>query len=127
MTDPHASDHCRRPEPGHDVSRAEAAERPGVPVDPVSTGTPVGLPRMSGPAERNDSPKSRESRYSPAPTRPGRTPLTVRIELRLVDGPEGKQLRVRQAAAIREALEWFAAHRNQETGTGNQDPPESSP
>jgi hypothetical protein len=35
----------------------------------------------------------------------------VHIELRLVDGPEGRQLRLRQAAAIREALRWFAEHR----------------
>jgi hypothetical protein len=37
----------------------------------------------------------------------------MRIELRLVDGQEGRRLRTRQAAAIREALRWFAAHHDQ--------------
>lgn len=130
MIDPHASDHARRAEPGDDVSRADAAEQPGVPVDPASTGTPAGVPAMPtavpGPAETNESPKNGESRYPPAPAEPGPVPLTVRIELRLVDGPEGKKLRARQAAAIREALEWFATHRDQDASTGSQDSPESS-
>jgi hypothetical protein len=126
MTDRQASDHTRRGESGDDASRADAAERSGVPVDSVSTGAPVSVPPTPGPAATNDSPKKRESRYPSAPTQPGQPPLTVRIELRLVDGPEGKKLRARQAAAIREALEWFAAHRDQETSAGSQDPPESS-
>ena len=54
-----------------------------------------------------------KSSYGAAPRgRPGPEPLKVRIELVLVDGPEGKQLRARQAAAIREALRWFAEHTN---------------
>ena len=55
-----------------------------------------------------------ESRYSSAPARPEQ-PLKVHIELRVVHGPEGKQLRIRQAAAIREALRWFAEHPRQDT------------
>jgi hypothetical protein len=47
-------------------------------------------------------------------------PPTVHIELVLVDGPEGKKLRAIQAAAIREALRWFAEH---QTPT----PPEARP
>ena len=42
--------------------------------------------------------------------RPGPPPLKVRLELVLVDGPEGHYLRQRQAEAIREALRWFAEH-----------------
>ncbi len=40
-------------------------------------------------------------------------PLNVRVELVLVDGPDGKRLRQLQAAAIREALRWFAEHPQQ--------------
>jgi hypothetical protein len=36
--------------------------------------------------------------------------LKVRVELVVVDGPEGEYLRQRQAEAIREALRWFAEH-----------------
>jgi len=39
--------------------------------------------------------------------------LNVRVELVLVDGPDGKRLRQLQAAAIREALRWFAEHPQQ--------------
>jgi hypothetical protein len=39
--------------------------------------------------------------------------LKVRVELVLVDGTEGKYLRQWQAAAIREALRWFAEHPQQ--------------
>jgi hypothetical protein len=51
----------------------------------------------------------------------------VRVELRVADGPEGKKLRMRQAAAIREALRWFAAHHDQNhthppAQTAGQDP-----
>ena len=49
--------------------------------------------------------------------RPGPATLRVRIELVLVHGPEGKQLRTRQAAAIREALRWFAEHPNPDPTT----------
>jgi hypothetical protein len=42
--------------------------------------------------------------------RPRTPPPRVRIELVLVDGPEGRQLRQLQADAIREVLKWFADH-----------------
>jgi hypothetical protein len=58
-----------------------------------------------------------ESRYRPAaPGQPGPSPK-VRIELVVVDGPDGRQLRARQAAAIRRALRWFVEHQT-ETTTG---------
>ena len=123
MADPHASDGARSADPGEGVSRDAAAEQPGSPVNPVFTGGPAGAPPppIPGPAETNGSPKKRESRYPPAPAQPEQAPLKVRIELRLVDGPEGKKLRVRQAAAIREALRWFAEHPNPDR---SEDPPE---
>ncbi len=37
-------------------------------------------------------------------------PLKVRIELVVVDGEAGKELQRQQAAAVREALRWFAAN-----------------
>jgi hypothetical protein len=55
-----------------------------------------------------------ESRYRPDPAGAQQKPLKVRVELRLVDGPEGRKLRARQAAAIREALRWFAEHGGRE-------------
>jgi hypothetical protein len=64
------------------------------------------------------STQQEKSSYHAAPRgRPGPEPLKVRIELVLVDGPEGKQLRARQAAAIREALRWFAEHPNPDQTT----------
>lgn len=38
------------------------------------------------------------------------TPLTVRVELVVVDGAAGKQLARHQAAAVRAVLEWFRDH-----------------
>lgn len=58
-------------------------------------------------------PEIRESRYCPAPADPDHLPLKVYIQVRLVDGAEGKRLRAQQAAAIREALRWFATHRQE--------------
>ncbi len=90
-----------------------SATRPG--QNPTST------------AEDSASPDDGESRYRPDPDQAEQKPLKVRIELRLVDGPEGKKLRARQAAAIREALRWFAEHRDPgQTDPISQDRPESS-
>jgi hypothetical protein len=69
------------------------------------------------------SPSDGESRYRPGPPEAEQKPLTVRIELRLVDGPEGKKLRARQAAVIREALRWFAEH----GGRAQSDPIDQEP
>ncbi len=68
------------------------AERPSDGVDPSSR-----------PAEAE---RARRGRPPPPP-------LNVRVELVLVDGPDGKRLRQLQAAAIREALRWFAEHPQQ--------------
>ena len=35
-------------------------------------------------------------------------PVKVRVELVVVDGPEGQHLRQRQAEAVRAALRWLA-------------------
>ena len=70
-------------------------------------------------ADEDQSPQPEKSSYHAAPPgRPGPESLKVRIELVLVGGPEGKQLRMRQAAAIREALRWFAEHPNPPHGPG---------
>jgi hypothetical protein len=70
-------------------------------------------------AGKDPSPQQEQSSYHAAPPgRPGPEPLKVRIELVLVSDPEGKQLRMRQAAAIREALRWFAEHPNPRQNPG---------
>ncbi|GAA0739530.1 hypothetical protein Drose_16995 [Dactylosporangium roseum] len=52
-----------------------------------------------------------ESKYPPrGHGRPAPEPLKVRVELVVVDGQAGKELLKRQAAAVREALQWFADH-----------------
>nr|WP_193599462.1 hypothetical protein [Micromonospora purpureochromogenes] len=52
-----------------------------------------------------------ESKYPPhGRGRPAPEPLKVRVELVVVDGQAGKELLKRQAAAVREALQWFADH-----------------
>jgi hypothetical protein len=128
MTDPHASDHARRGEPSDDVPRADAGERSGVPVDPASTGAPVGMPPTPGEVETRRSLEAGESRYSPAPAQPVQgtvapapsesrfDPLAVRVELVTVGGPAAKELLRRQAGVITEALRWFADHRLDEPG-----------
>jgi hypothetical protein len=42
--------------------------------------------------------------------RPSREPLKVRVELVVVDGEAGKELMKGQAAAVRDALQWFAGN-----------------
>src|SRR6266540_7279542 len=57
-----------------------------------------------------------EARYPPdASAGPKPIPLKARIQLVVVDGTEGRRLRARQAAVIREALRWFAEHQNDRT------------
>ena len=74
-------------------------------------GQDPGAQAVAGPTDGREqadgygSTQEEKSRYDPRPSgrpgRPGPAPLKVRIELVLVSGPEGKQLRMRQAAAIR--------------------------
>lgn len=75
--------------------------------------------RASDSGERHHgdgSPRPGESKYpSTSPGRPNPAPLHVRIELVVIDSPDAKELLRRQAAAVRGALEWFAAHPRQET------------
>jgi hypothetical protein len=95
--------------------------------DPAAPARPVGEDGPTGGTARRDQhlPDVGESRYPPAaPGRPGPTPPTVRIELVLVDGPEGAKLRATQAAAIREALRWFAEHPNPDPPKEPPEPPE---
>ncbi len=57
----------------------------------------------------NASPSAGESKYpAPGQGRPAAELLKVRIELVVVDGPDAKELLRRQAAVVREALQWFA-------------------
>ncbi len=85
---------------------------PGDVPDPRDE-TLAGMGNEAVAAGEDQSPQQEKSRYHAAPPgRPGPQPLKTRIELVLVSGPEGKQLRMRQAAAIREALRWFAEHPN---------------
>jgi hypothetical protein len=54
-----------------------------------------------------------ESRYHrPPPPPPAETPLSVRVELVVLDGPEGRMLGQRQADVMRKVLRWIAAHRD---------------
>lgn len=54
-----------------------------------------------------------ESGYRPpARGRPGPEPPIVRIEIVVVDGPDGRQLRATQLAAIRRALRWLTRQPN---------------
>jgi len=85
---------------------------PGDVPDPPEE-TLAGMGNEAVAAGEDQSPPQEKSSYHAAPPgRPGPQPLKTRIELVLVSGPEGKQLRMRQAAAIREALRWFAQHPN---------------
>jgi len=85
---------------------------PGDVPDPRDE-TLAGMGNEAVAAGEDQSPPQEKSSYHAAPPgRPGPQPLKTRIELVLVSGPEGKQLRMRQAAAIREALRWFAEHPN---------------
>lgn len=73
---------------------------------------------MSGPHIGDPARPSDGVQESPPPSKPERArrgrpppqPLKVRVELVLVNGPEGKYLRQRQAEAMREALRWIAEH-----------------
>jgi hypothetical protein len=104
------------------MSSRRASGRPPVPggprgVQPNIQPSPARRPDASQEGATTDEQAGSaqdggESRYRrAAPPAPARTPPPkVRIELVLVGGAEGKQLRARQAAAIREALRWFAQH-----------------
>jgi hypothetical protein len=58
-------------------------------------------PDATLPAEQEVAPAKRHGRRPPEP-------LKVRVELVVVDGEAGKELMKRQAAAVRDALQWFA-------------------
>jgi hypothetical protein len=76
-------------------------------------------PPTDGPLRRpHDSEADRESRHAPedesrydsrAQAKPGQE-LKVRIEFVAVDGPDGKHLPARRAAAVRQAPQRFAEH-----------------
>jgi hypothetical protein len=71
-------------------------------------------PRNTRSANKSGSATEDQSRYDPyAQATPGHK-HTVRIEIVVIDGPDGKYLRARQAAAMLRALEWFAAHNTQQ-------------
>jgi hypothetical protein len=57
------------------------------------------------------SPPASESKYDAAAAgRPRTGPLRVKIEFVVVNGPAAEELIKRQAAAVRDALQWFADH-----------------
>lgn len=68
-------------------------------------------PEVAESRDADAAPPDGESKYAPrASGRPAAEPLRVRVELVVVDGPAAKELLKRQAAAVREALQWFADH-----------------
>ena len=112
MADPHAKHTGGQGEP-----RPDRPIQSAPPVDALSTDGAAGTPATRAPPRSGTTPGSAEngeSRYPPAPDQP-QPPLQVHIEVRVVDGPEGRMLRTRQAAAIREALRWFAAQQQPRT------------
>lgn len=97
---------ARDPRPRRTTRTSPTSPAAGAPTRPPGRATPS-AGKAKGPA------KSGQSRPRPALSAPGQAPLKVHVEVRVADGPEGKKLRTRQAAAIREALRWFAAHHDQ--------------
>jgi hypothetical protein len=66
--------------------------------------------------EDNGSPQAIEPKYDAAAARRARAgPLTVKVELVVVKGPAADELIKRQAAAVRDALQWFAENPPGET------------
>lgn len=62
---------------------------------------------------RNAQPRSDDGTGHPSRATGGRRdrrPLQVRVELVVVDGEAGKLLAQRQAAVIRDVLQWFHDH-----------------
>ena len=96
---------CQRPRGGLD-DRGEG-ERPW---SPDTAGAPAGLPAAGRRAARDGAP-------------------TVTVRYVVVDGPDGQALAQRQAAALRQALTWLAAHPDTDnptddhTDTSNQHQP----
>ncbi|MBT8225623.1 MAG: hypothetical protein HKP61_16865 [Dactylosporangium sp.] len=80
-----------------------------------------GTPPPTTPGQSPPSPPDGESPYhAAAPRLPADEPLTVRVELLVVDGPAGDELLSRQAIVIRRALCWLATHRSHDP---DQEPP----
>jgi len=80
---------------------------------PLLTGTssrPSGdSRRVAGSRDAKGSPSANESKYDAAAgRRSGAGPLTVKIEFVVVSGPAADELIKTQAAAVRDALQWFA-------------------
>jgi hypothetical protein len=70
---------------------------------------PAGDP--SPPWRPSELPNAHDDRSQPT-----NEPLTVRVELVVIDGVAGSELLDQQAAVVCEALQWFAEHRDDEYG-----------
>jgi hypothetical protein len=82
--------------------------------DPVTRDTTAGQhDKDLTPGDRDDRPiqQATESQYDRAAARqPDTRPLKVKVEFVVVRGPAAVELIKRQAAAVRDALQWFADH-----------------
>jgi hypothetical protein len=74
-------------------------------------------------------PDGAESSYSAAAgSEPRCEPLTVRVELVVIDGPAGTELLRKQATVVRAALRWFAGHRlDEHSQQPEAEPPHNPP
>jgi hypothetical protein len=74
-------------------------------------------------------PDGAESSYSAAAgSEPRCEPLTVRVELVVIDGPAGTELLDKQATVVRAALQWFVGHRlDQHSQQPEAGPPHNPP
>lgn len=68
-------------------------------------GTPNGQQAHTGHGE-DGTPRRRRGARS--------TPLTVRVDIVVVSGPDGQELEAAQDAAIREVLEWLCRRQDQQ-------------
>lgn len=71
--------------------------------------TPASQPTSD---ELNDEPSRPQQRYRRPPCEPASEP-TISFEVLVVGGEEGAELRVAQARAIKEILEWLATKRRE--------------
>jgi len=77
-----------------------------------SSGSSGDSRRVAESRDDQGSSQAIESKYdaAAAASRARAGPLTVKIEFVVVNGPAAEELIKRQAAAVRDALQWFAAN-----------------
>jgi hypothetical protein len=90
------------------------ADRPdpvaGAVTQPTRDNHPPDSPSEQGKHSAHDSARDSEERYPRSPFEPANRPA-FRFEVVVVSGEEGAELRVEQARAIKELLEWLAIKR----------------